>query len=62
MSLIGPAGHPLLRIADLRVDPAVDEICKDGQTIKLEPKAIVRNVLTPERYTGGYSWCGGRKR
>jgi TolB-like protein len=34
------SAHPLLRIADLRVDPTLDEICKDGRTIKLEPKAM----------------------
>src|ERR1700735_1181088 len=40
MSLISSAGHSLLRIADLRVDPTLDEICKDGHTTKLEPKAM----------------------
>jgi hypothetical protein len=40
MSLVSSAGHSLLRIADLRVDPTLDEICKDGHTIKLEPKAM----------------------
>ena len=30
----------MLRIGDLRVDPALDEIRKDGRTIKLEPKAM----------------------
>lgn len=34
-----PAGSPL-RIADLRVDPALDEICRHGNVIKLEPKAM----------------------
>jgi adenylate cyclase len=40
MSVSRSAGHSLLRIADLRVDPALDEIRKDGHTIKLEPKAM----------------------
>jgi TolB-like protein/DNA-binding winged helix-turn-helix (wHTH) protein/Tfp pilus assembly protein PilF len=32
--------NPLLRIADLRVDPSLDEICKDGVILKLEPRAM----------------------
>jgi TolB-like protein len=40
MSQIGSAVHAPLRIADLRVDPALDEICRAGRTIKLEPKAM----------------------
>jgi TolB-like protein len=40
MQRFTPAEHPLLRIADLRVDPALYEICKDGQTVKLEPRAM----------------------
>lgn len=32
--------HSTLRIADLRVDPTVDEIRKGGRAIKLEPKAM----------------------
>lgn len=35
-----PAARSLLRIADLRVDPGLDEIYKGGQTIKVEPKAM----------------------
>src|ERR1700722_8658302 len=41
------AGHPMtgihhraLRIGDWRVDPAIDEISRDGNTIKLEPRAM----------------------
>src|SRR5271154_4730318 len=49
MSLISSAGHSLLRIADLRVDPALDEICKDGQTIKLEPKAMQLLICLADR-------------
>src|SRR5271170_2827509 len=49
MSIISSAGHSLLRIADLRVDPALDEICKDGQTIKLEPKAMQMLMCLAER-------------
>jgi adenylate cyclase len=32
--------HSILRIADLRVDPGLDEISKDGRAIKLEPKSM----------------------
>jgi TolB-like protein len=39
----------LLRIADLRVDPALDEIRKDGQTIKLEPRAMQLLLCLAER-------------
>src|SRR5271155_5466225 len=49
MSIISSAGHSLLRIADLRVDPALDEICKDGQTIKLEPKAMQLLICLADR-------------
>jgi TolB-like protein len=49
MSQISSAGHSLLRIADLRVDPALDEICKDGQTIKLEPKAMQLLICLADR-------------
>jgi TolB-like protein/DNA-binding winged helix-turn-helix (wHTH) protein len=30
----------MLRIGDLRVDPALDEICKGGSTIKVEPRTM----------------------
>src|SRR6516164_9518515 len=40
MPLVSSPASSLLRIADLRVDPTLDEICKDGRTIKLEPKAM----------------------
>jgi TolB-like protein len=49
MSPISSAGHSLLRIADLRVDPALDEICKDGHTIKLEPKAMQLLICLADR-------------
>jgi adenylate cyclase len=49
MSQISSAGRSLLRIADLRVDPALDEICKAGQTIKLEPKAMQLLMCLAER-------------
>jgi TolB-like protein/tetratricopeptide (TPR) repeat protein len=49
MSLITSAGHSSLRIADLRVDPALDEICKAGHTIKLEPKAMQLLICLAER-------------
>lgn len=48
MQKLGSA-HPRLRIADLRVDPALDEICKDGRTIKLEPKAMQLLMCLAER-------------
>jgi len=49
MSLISSAGLSSLRIADLRVDPALDEICKAGHTIKLEPKAMRLLMCLAER-------------
>jgi len=39
----------LLRIADLRVDPTLDEVCRDGRTIKLEPKAMQLLICLAER-------------
>ena len=39
----------MLRIADLRVDPQLDEICKDGHAIKLEPKAMRLLICLAER-------------
>jgi transcriptional activator of cad operon len=30
----------VLRVGDLRVDPTLDEICKDGTTIKVEPRTM----------------------
>src|SRR6202453_1996448 len=48
MALISPAGSSL-RIADLRVDPALDEICNAGRTIKLEPKAMQLLICLAER-------------
>jgi TolB-like protein len=33
-------GNSVRRIADLRVDPSLDEIYKDGAVIKLEPRAM----------------------
>src|SRR5271163_2986082 len=35
-----PLRDSTLRIGDLRVDPALDEICKDGSTIKVEPRTM----------------------
>jgi TolB-like protein/tetratricopeptide (TPR) repeat protein len=49
MSLTSSAGRSLLRIADLRVDPTLDEICKEGHTIKLEPKSMQLLVCLAER-------------
>src|SRR5579862_347380 len=45
----GSAGHSSFRIADLRVDPTLDEICRDGRTIKLEPKAMQLLMCLAER-------------
>lgn len=42
-------GDRLLKIGDLRVDPALDEICKDGVAIKLEPRAMRLLVCLAER-------------
>jgi transcriptional activator of cad operon len=49
MPTLGSAAHSLLRIGDLRVDPTLDEICKDGRTIKLEPKAMQLLMCLAER-------------
>jgi adenylate cyclase len=49
MPHISSAAHSPLRIADLRVDPALDEICRDGRTIKLEPKAMQLLMCLAER-------------
>src|SRR6516162_5681611 len=49
MPLISSPARSLLRIADLRVDPTLDEICKDGRTIKLEPKAMQLLMCLAER-------------
>jgi TolB-like protein len=40
MKPMNPAGPSSIRIGDLRVDPALDEIRKNGHTIKVEPKAM----------------------
>ena len=50
-SLINPTDHLVLRIADLRVDPALDEICKDGIILKLEPRAM-RLLLCLAEHSG----------
>jgi TolB-like protein len=42
-------GHSVLRIADLRVDTGLDEISKDGHTIKLEPKSMELLICLAER-------------
>ena len=49
MSPMSSTDHSLLRIADLRVDAALDEICKDGRTIKLEPKSMQLLICLAER-------------
>jgi TolB-like protein len=49
MSLVSSAHQSLLRIADLRVDPTLDEIFKDGHAIKLEPKAMELLICLAER-------------
>src|SRR5215831_17373392 len=49
MPLTSSAARSLIRIADLRVDPTLDEICKDGRTIKLEPKAMQLLMCLAER-------------
>jgi TolB-like protein len=48
MSMSSSATHTF-RIADVLVDPALDEICRDGQTTKLEPKAMQLLVCLAER-------------
>ena len=49
MPLVSSPASSLLRIADLRVDPTLDEVCKDGRTIKLEPKAMQLLICLAER-------------
>lgn len=49
MSLTSSPGCSVLRIGNLRVDPAVDEIRKDGHVIKLEPKAMALLMCLAER-------------
>src|SRR5215472_5619022 len=49
MPLTSSAARSLIRIADLRVDPALDEICRDGRTTKLEPKAMQLLMCLAER-------------
>jgi TolB-like protein/Tfp pilus assembly protein PilF len=49
MPLVTSAARSSIRIADLRVDPALDEISKDGRTIKLEPKAMQLLMCLVER-------------
>ena len=49
MPTVASAAHSLLRIGDLRVDPTLDEISKDGRTIKLEPKAMQLLMCLAER-------------
>ena len=44
-----PTARAPLRIADVRVDPSLGEICKDGQIIKLEPRAMQLLVCLARR-------------
>ena len=37
---MSPPDHLVLRIGAWRIDPALDEISKDGATVKLEPRAM----------------------
>ncbi|HVO46539.1 MAG TPA: winged helix-turn-helix domain-containing protein [Steroidobacteraceae bacterium] len=37
---MAPAGKQALRIGDWRINPALDEISRDGATIKIEPRAM----------------------
>ncbi|MFI4869715.1 MAG: transcriptional regulator [Steroidobacterales bacterium] len=39
----------VLRIGDWRVDPALDEISRDGKTLKLEPRTMRVLVCLAER-------------
>jgi adenylate cyclase len=49
MAPTSPPANSVLRIADLKVDPALDEISKDGHTTKLEPKAMQLLICLAER-------------
>jgi transcriptional activator of cad operon len=44
-----PLHEWVLRVGDLRVDPALDEICKDGATIKIEPRTMRLLICLAER-------------
>jgi TolB-like protein/tetratricopeptide (TPR) repeat protein len=49
MSVVSLPGRSLLRIADLKINPGLDEICKDGHVMKLEPKAMELLICLAER-------------
>ena len=49
MAPASSAARSLLRIADLRVDPQLDQITKGGRTIKLEPRAMQLLICLAER-------------
>jgi adenylate cyclase len=49
MPLPSSLANPVLRIADLKVDPSLDEISRDGHTTKLEPKAMQLLICLAER-------------
>ncbi|TLY59384.1 MAG: hypothetical protein E6K52_11695, partial [Gammaproteobacteria bacterium] len=40
MPPVKSSDNSVIRIGAWRVDPALDEISKDGQTVKLEPKTM----------------------
>lgn len=45
----GNAPGPALRIGDWRADPATNELARDGETVRLEPKAMEVLVFLAER-------------
>lgn len=49
MPSITPTAHPLLRIGDVCVDAPLGEICKGGQTAKLEPRAMQLLICLAQR-------------
>ena len=48
---MNPSDNSVLRIGALRVDPAIDEICAGGTTIKLEPRTM-RLLVCLARHAG----------
>jgi TolB-like protein/DNA-binding winged helix-turn-helix (wHTH) protein len=49
LTLSKPPHELVLRVGDLRVDPTLDEICKNGSTIKVEPRTMRLLICLAER-------------
>jgi len=46
---MGSSPNPALRVGEWRVDPALDEIARDGQVVKLEPRTMALLMYLAER-------------